>query len=110
MRCRIRRQAEHLCGHRTVIFNPLQRRMYSNSRCRRRRTATAMYSGGIQSMMEESDSDFLLLYDCCHAYNPANLSGVHVNGSHRNVIEVISAVGFGDIAAEPGEHSFTHHL
>ena len=65
-----------------------------------------MFSGSILSTLEESESDFLLLFDCCNAYHPPS----RPSGSGRNVIEVISAVGFGAIAAEPGTDSFTHHL
>lgn len=67
-----------------------------------------MFSGSILSTIEEAESDFLLLFDCCHAYHPPN----RPSGSGRNVIEVISAVGFGNnaIAAMPGTDSFTHHL
>ena len=65
-----------------------------------------MFSGSILSIIEEAKSDFLLLFDCCHAYHPPS----RPSGSGRNIIEVISAVGFGTIAAEPGADSFTHHL
>jgi hypothetical protein len=65
-----------------------------------------MFSGGVLSIIEEAKSDFLLLFDCCHAYHPPN----RPSGSGRNIIEAISAVGFGTIAAEPGTDSFTHHL
>ncbi|KAK3368492.1 hypothetical protein B0H63DRAFT_565172 [Podospora didyma] len=67
-----------------------------------------MSSGDVTSTFEEADSDILLLlYDRCQAYQPASICGV---GSRKNIIEVISAVGFDDIAAEPGEHFFTPHL
>lgn len=75
----------------------------------RRQKGAVMSSGDIISAFEEADSDILLLYDCCHAYQPASISGV-TSESRKNVMEVISAVGFDDIAAEPGRHSFTHHL
>ncbi|GAB1314653.1 hypothetical protein MFIFM68171_04863 [Madurella fahalii] len=66
-----------------------------------------MFSGSILSTIEEAESDFLLLFDCCNAYHPPN----RPSGAGRNVIEVISAVGFGAaVAAEPGTDSFTHHL
>ncbi|KAK0725259.1 hypothetical protein B0H67DRAFT_125688 [Lasiosphaeris hirsuta] len=65
-----------------------------------------MFSGSILSTIEEAESDFLLLFDCCNAYHPPN----RPSGSGQNVIEVISAVGFDDIAAEPGADSFTYHL
>ena len=72
----------------------------------RRTHGKTMFSGSILSTIEEAESDFLLLFDCCNAYQPSN----RPSGSGRNVIEVISAVGFGAIAAEPGTDSFTHHL
>ncbi|KAK3370005.1 hypothetical protein B0H63DRAFT_485916 [Podospora didyma] len=74
----------------------------------RRENGTTMFPGAIQSMIEDSVSDFLLLYDCCYAFHPP--SPATARPGRRNVIEVISAVGFDGIAAEPGEHSFTNHL
>ncbi|KXX74304.1 hypothetical protein MMYC01_208567 [Madurella mycetomatis] len=65
-----------------------------------------MFSGSILSTIEEAESDFLLLFDCCNAYHPPS----RPSGSGCNVIEVISAVGFDAVAAEPGTDSFTHHL
>ncbi|KAK0717446.1 hypothetical protein B0T26DRAFT_751504 [Lasiosphaeria miniovina] len=74
----------------------------------RRTHGKTMFSGSILSTIEEAESDFLLLFDCCNAYHPPN----GPSGSGRNIIEVISAVGFGGgaVAAEPGVDSFTYHL
>jgi hypothetical protein len=76
--------------------------------CSRRTHGKTMFSGSILSTIEEAESDFLLLFDCCNAYHPPN----RPSGSGRNIIEVISAVGFGGgaVAAEPGTDSFTYHL
>jgi hypothetical protein len=58
-------------------------------------------------LVEESDSDVLLLYDCCHSA----VSGIVPTGGSRLgkgwVIEVIATCGFEAVAAEVDEHSFT---
>jgi len=61
-------------------------------------------SGGVQQLLEESESDVLLLYDSCHSSHPA------VNVSGQGVTEVIAACGFETQAPAVGPHSFTNAL
>ncbi len=58
-------------------------------------------------MLEETDSDVLLLYDCC---NSASISTSGSGPGKGGVKEVIAACGFEAIAPEVGEHSFTEAL
>ena len=66
-----------------------------------------MPSGGIQSLVEEADSDVLLLYDCC---NSAATTTSESRQDRNSVTEVIAACGYESIAPEVGEHSFTNSL
>jgi hypothetical protein len=60
-------------------------------------------SGRIQALLEEADSDVLLLYDCCHP--------VTVPTSRRGgVTEVIAAYGYGHVTPEVDEQCFTKTL
>jgi hypothetical protein len=61
-------------------------------------------SGGVQQLLEEAESDVLLLYDSCHSSHPA----VSVTG--QGVTEVIAACGFETKAPAVGPHSFTNAL
>jgi hypothetical protein len=63
-----------------------------------------MPSGGIQQLVEEAESDVLLLYDSCHSAHPA------VNISGQGVTELIAACGFETQAPAVGLHSFTNAL
>ncbi|KAE9371524.1 hypothetical protein N431DRAFT_304521, partial [Stipitochalara longipes BDJ] len=71
----------------------------------RRDPAAQFPSGGIQSLLEEADSDVVLLYDCCHS------AAVPTCGSQQGgVTEVIAACGYETTAPEVDEHSFTRAL
>src|SRR6266699_1414285 len=74
---------------------------------RRRQNASVVHAGGIQSLLEECDSDVLLLYDCCHAYHPPPVAS---DPEKIVVSEVLAACGFESTAAEVGDHSFTKNL
>lgn len=56
----------------------------------------------IQIYLENATCDVLFLYDCCHSIHAG--SGDTTTG----VKEALAAGGFETIAAEVGEHSFTH--
>ena len=58
-------------------------------------------------MLEEANSDVLLLYDCCHS--AATTISPSISG-HAGVTEVISACGFDTIAPPVCEHSFSRAL
>jgi hypothetical protein len=58
-------------------------------------------------MLEEADSDVLLLFDCCHS---AALPTTDSQQRSIGVKEVISACGYDEIAPEADEHSFTKAL
>ncbi|KAH8884958.1 hypothetical protein GQ53DRAFT_879199 [Thozetella sp. PMI_491] len=73
----------------------------------RRKNATVVHPGGVQSILEECDSDVLLLYDCCHAVHPSGNTSKQTSGS---ITEVVAACGFEAVAAEVGGHSFTSNL
>ncbi|KAI4101664.1 MAG: hypothetical protein LQ345_007406, partial [Seirophora villosa] len=63
--------------------------------------ATLQWSS-IQTMLEEADSDVLILLDCCAA-------GSSAGGSGKGITQLIAACGFESVA--PGvEHSFTRAL
>lgn len=64
-------------------------------------------SSGIQTFLEEADSDVLLLYDCCHS---AAITTTGDFQGNKGVKEVISACGYETIAPEVDEHSFTNAL
>ena len=55
-----------------------------------------------QLYLENAECDVLFLYDCCHS--------IHAGGGDAtaSVKEALAAGGFETIAAEVGEHSFTH--
>ncbi|KAK4198018.1 hypothetical protein QBC40DRAFT_96539 [Triangularia verruculosa] len=63
-----------------------------------------LQSSVIHSLLGEVDCDVLLLYDACHAIQAGDASKGH------GVVETIAACGFESIAAEVGQHSFTHSL
>lgn len=54
-------------------------------------------------MLEEADSDVLILLDCCAAASSAG-------GSGKGITELIAACGFESSAPGVGEHSFTRTL
>jgi hypothetical protein len=58
-------------------------------------------------MLEEADSDVLLLFDCCHS---AALPTTDSQQQSTGVKDVISACGYDEIAPEADEHSFTKAL
>jgi hypothetical protein len=58
----------------------------------------------VQQLLEEAESDVLLLYDSCHSAHPA------VNISGQGVTELIAACGFETYAPAVGPHSFTNAL
>ncbi|KAL8838203.1 MAG: hypothetical protein Q9170_002246 [Blastenia crenularia] len=58
---------------------------------------------GLQTMLEQCESDVLILLDCCAAASSAAASG---NG----VTELIAACGFETWALGVGEHSFSRSL
>jgi len=58
-------------------------------------------------MLEEADSDVLLLYDSCHSAATTTTGPRH---DATSVTEVIAACGFEAIAAEVDKHSFTNAL
>lgn len=58
-------------------------------------------------MLEEADSDVLLLFDCCHS---AALPTLDSRQGTSGVVEVIAACGYESIAAAVDKHSFTRAL
>ncbi|KAL8962147.1 MAG: hypothetical protein Q9193_001414, partial [Seirophora villosa] len=64
--------------------------------------ATLQWSS-IQTMLEEADSDVLILLDCCAA-------GSSAGGSGKGINQMIAACGFESFAPGVGEHSFTRAL
>lgn len=58
---------------------------------------------GIQSSLEEAQSDVLILLDCC-------ASGVASSNEGNGVTELISACAYNSIANGVGPYSFTHSL
>jgi Protein of unknown function (DUF2838) len=73
---------------------------------RNRHNPSAQFpSGGIQSLLEEADSDVLLLYDCCHSAIVPNC-----RSQQGGVTEAIAACGYETTAPEVDEHSFTKAL
>ncbi len=58
----------------------------------------------MQQLLEEAESDVLLLYDSCHSSHPA------INVAGQGVTEVIAACGFETKAPAVGPHSFTNAL
>lgn len=58
---------------------------------------------GLQTMLEQSESDVLILLDCCAAASSATASGT-------GVTELIAACGFETWAPGVGEHSFSRSL
>ena len=65
-------------------------------------SASVQWSG-LQELLENAESDALILLDCCAA-----ASSISATGS--GVIEVIAACGFETWAPGVGEHSFTRSL
>lgn len=57
----------------------------------------------LQTMLEEAQSDVILLLDCCAAASSAS-------GAGSGITEVIAACGFETWAPGVGEHSFTRSL
>jgi hypothetical protein len=76
--------------------------MYSWRNNNKLKCPTVKWSG-IQNVLEESQSDVLLLLDCCHAGSANTNEG---NG----VTEVISACPYNSNANGVGPYSFTHAL
>lgn len=64
--------------------------------------ATLQWSS-IQTMLEEADSDVLILLDCCAA-------GSSAGGSGKGINQMIAACGFESFTPGVGEHSFTRAL
>ncbi|KAF7951916.1 hypothetical protein EAE96_007213 [Botrytis aclada] len=64
-----------------------------------------MPSNGIQTLLEESKSDTLLLYDACHSANTA----ISLNPPAGSVTELIAACGF-ETTTRTGPNSFTSAL
>lgn len=58
----------------------------------------------MQQLLEEAESDVVLLYDSCHSSHPA------VSIAGQGVTEVIAACGFETKAPAVGPHSFTNAL
>jgi hypothetical protein len=58
----------------------------------------------VQQLLEEAESDVLLLFDSCHSSHPA------INVAGQGVTEVIAACGFETQAPAVGPHSFTNAL
>ncbi|KAL9014738.1 MAG: hypothetical protein Q9173_000617 [Seirophora scorigena] len=58
---------------------------------------------GLQTMLEQSESDVLVLLDCCAAASSNAASG-------KGVTELIAACGFESWAPGVGEHSFSRSL
>ncbi|KAH8776221.1 hypothetical protein BGZ57DRAFT_953345 [Hyaloscypha finlandica] len=73
----------------------------------RQNTLTTVPSSGIQTLLEEADSDVLLLYDCCHS---AAITTTGCFQGNKGVKEVIAACGYETIAPEVDKHSFTNAL
>ena len=86
---------------------PALRKSILISDSNRSNPSIAVPSGGVQSLLEEADADVLLLYDCCHS---ASAPTCHLSLARGGVTESIAACGFGDVAAEVDEHSFTKAL
>jgi hypothetical protein len=57
----------------------------------------------LQTMLEEAESDVLILLDCCAVASSAR-------GSGKGITEVIAACGFETWAPSVSEHSFTRSL
>lgn len=58
---------------------------------------------GLQPLLEQAESDILILLDCCAAASSCG-------GSGSGVTEVIAACGFETWAPTVGEHSFSRSL
>jgi hypothetical protein len=63
-------------------------------------------SSGIQSKLEQAESDVILLLDCCFSATTP-ITGFQQNGK---VMEVMTACGYETTAAEADQHSFTKAL
>lgn len=63
-------------------------------------------SAGIQSLLEKSTSDALLLYDSCLAADTT----MTMESASQSVTELIAACGATEVAPGVGEHSFTNAL
>jgi hypothetical protein len=66
--------------------------------------STEMPVGGIQTILEESCSDALLVYDSCHSADTAWTK----TSLHRGITELIIACGFESKAPGVGKTSFMH--
>ncbi|KAF7950592.1 uncharacterized protein EAE97_002144 [Botrytis byssoidea] len=64
--------------------------------------SSRMHSNGIQTLLEESKSDTLLLYDACHSANTA----ISLNPPAGSVTELVAACGF-ETTTRTGNNSFT---
>ncbi|KAF7860858.1 hypothetical protein EAF04_008376 [Stromatinia cepivora] len=70
------------------------------------RESPCMPSSGIQTLLEESESDAILFYDTCHSADTA----MTLSPSAGSVTELIAACGFQTTAPGVGNNSFTSAL
>ncbi|KAL8856804.1 MAG: hypothetical protein Q9178_006641 [Gyalolechia marmorata] len=71
--------------------------------CNQQPGAATLQWSSIQTMLEEAESDVLILLDCCAAASSGGSAG-------KGVTEVIAACGFEAPAPGVGHHSFTSNL
>ncbi|KAI4086917.1 MAG: hypothetical protein LQ344_007182 [Seirophora lacunosa] len=71
--------------------------------CNQEANAATLQWSSIQTMLEEADSDVLILLDCCAA-------GSSAGGSGKGINQMIAACGFESFTPGVGEHSFTRAL
>ncbi|KAL9008736.1 MAG: hypothetical protein Q9173_006169 [Seirophora scorigena] len=71
--------------------------------CNQQANAATLQWSSIQTMLEEADSDVLILLDCCAA-------GSSAGGSGKGITQLIAACGFESFAPGVGKHSFTRAL
>lgn len=71
----------------------------------RRRQGPRMPCNGIQTLLEDSESDALLLYDTCHSANIA----ISLNPPAGSVTELVAACGF-ETVTRMGDNSFMSAL
>lgn len=88
-------------------FQPNTKHRSADASRNRDDPSIAVPSGGVQSLLEEADADVLLLYDCCHS---ASAPTCHLQVAKGGRTESIAACGFGEVAAEVDDHSFTKAL
>ncbi|KAL8919466.1 MAG: hypothetical protein Q9208_006751 [Pyrenodesmia sp. 3 TL-2023] len=71
--------------------------------CNQKPGAATLLWSSIQTMLEQDDTDVLILLDCCAAASSAG-------GSGKGITELIAACGFESSAPGVGDHSFTRSL